>query len=76
MAQCNPEPTRNYTRTREGSRCGRAKTLGISSAAAELLLKRMLVKIDDLCAERDLLKRRRAALRRGACLAALREQLK
>ena len=30
---------------------------GISTASAELLLTRMLAKIDDLCAERDRLKK-------------------
>jgi hypothetical protein len=37
---------------------------GIPTASAELLLQRMLAKIDDLCAERDRLKKEGAALRR------------
>jgi hypothetical protein len=41
---------------------------GISTASAELLLQRMLAKIDDLCAERDRLKA--AVPLKGACLAA------
>ena len=36
---------------------------GIASASAEALLERMLSKIDDLCAERDRLKKEVPALR-------------
>ena len=42
---------------------------GISTASAELLLTRMLTKIDDLCAVRDRLKKRRAVRRKCAYLA-------
>jgi hypothetical protein len=43
---------------------------GLSTAEAELPLGRMHAKIEDLCAERDRLKGRRAVPRKGACLAA------
>ena len=43
---------------------------GIATASAELLLQRMLAKIDDLCAERDRLKKEQGGRRKGACLAA------
>ena len=43
---------------------------GISSASAELLLGRMLAKIECLCAERDRLKKEEGGQRRVACLAA------
>lgn len=39
---------------------------GISTASAELLLARMLSKIDDLCAERDRLKKERPVRKVGA----------
>ena len=37
---------------------------GISTASAEALLERMLVKIDGMCAERDKLKKEQPAQRR------------
>src|SRR5689334_21927027 len=43
---------------------------GISTASAELLLERMLAKIEGLCAEREGLKADQAARRRGWSLAA------
>ncbi len=39
---------------------------GISTASAELLLGRMHSKIDDLCAQRDRLKKERPARKTGA----------
>jgi hypothetical protein len=39
---------------------------GISTASAELLLGRMHTKIDDLCAERDRLKKEQPARKSGA----------
>ena len=42
---------------------------GIATAAVELLLTRMLAKIEGLCAERDRLKKNRAVQRKDACLA-------
>jgi hypothetical protein len=41
---------------------------GISTAAAELLLTRMLAKIDDLCAERDRLKKEEGGPTKGRVL--------
>ena len=41
---------------------------GIWTAAAELLLQRMLAKIEDLCAERDRLKREEGGPTRGRVL--------
>jgi hypothetical protein len=41
---------------------------GISTAAAEALLERMLDKIDDLCAERDKLKKDQPGPTRGKVL--------
>jgi hypothetical protein len=41
---------------------------GISTAAAEALLERMLNKIDDLCAERDKLKKDQPGPTRGKVL--------
>jgi hypothetical protein len=41
---------------------------GISTAAAELLLQRMLAKIDGLCAERDKLKQQLPAPTKGRVL--------
>jgi hypothetical protein len=41
---------------------------GISTAAAELLLTRMLAKIDDLCAERDRLKAEQGGPTKGRVL--------
>jgi hypothetical protein len=41
---------------------------GISTAAAELLLQRMLAKIDDLCAERDRLKKEEGGPTKGRVL--------
>ncbi|WOH47454.1 hypothetical protein RX328_25055 [Bradyrhizobium sp. sBnM-33] len=43
---------------------------GISTAAAELLLQRMLAKIEGLCDERDRLKKEEGGPTRGACLGA------
>lgn len=43
----------------------RLQRAGISSAAAEALLERMLIKIDELCAQRDRLKVARAAASSG-----------
>ena len=42
---------------------------GISTASAELLLTRMLAKIDDLCAERDRLKKEEGGPTKGRCFA-------
>jgi len=39
---------------------------GIPTASAELLLARMLAKIDDLCAERDRLKKAQPVRKMGA----------
>jgi hypothetical protein len=39
---------------------------GISTASAELLLARMLTTIDDLCAERDRLKKEQPVRKMGA----------
>jgi hypothetical protein len=41
---------------------------GIPTASAELLLQRMLAKIDDLCAERDRLKAERGGPTKGRAL--------
>jgi len=41
---------------------------GISTASAELLLTRMLGKIDDLCAERDRLKKEEGGPTKGRVL--------
>ena len=41
---------------------------GISTASAELLLGRMLAKIDDLCAERDRLKKEQGGPTKGRVL--------
>jgi hypothetical protein len=41
---------------------------GISTAAAESLLDRMLSKIDDLCAERDRLKKEQPTISKGRAL--------
>lgn len=41
---------------------------GISSAAAEALLDRMLIKMDDLCAERDRLKKEQPGHNKGKVL--------
>ena len=41
---------------------------GISTASAELLLQRMLAKIDDLCAERDRLKKEEGGPTKGRVL--------
>ena len=41
---------------------------GISTASAELLLQRMLAKIDDLCAERDRLKKEEGGHTKGRVL--------
>jgi hypothetical protein len=41
---------------------------GISTASAELLLTRMLAKIDDLCAERDRLKAEQGGPTKGRIL--------
>ena len=41
---------------------------GISTASAELLLTRMLAKIDDLCAERDRLKAEQGGPTKGRVL--------
>ena len=41
---------------------------GISTAAAELLLTRMLAKIEDLCGERDRLKAEQGAHTKGCVL--------
>ena len=41
---------------------------GISTASAELLLTRMLAKIDDLCAERDRLKKEEGGSTKGRVL--------
>jgi hypothetical protein len=41
---------------------------GISTASAELLLTRMLAKIDDLCAERDRLKQEEGGPTKGRVL--------
>ena len=41
---------------------------GISTASAELLLTRMLAKIDDLCAERDRLKKEEGGPTKGRVL--------
>ncbi|KRR14641.1 hypothetical protein CQ12_10960 [Bradyrhizobium jicamae] len=42
--------------------------LGISPASAELLLTRMLAKIEDLCAERDRLKKEHGGPTKGRVL--------
>ena len=44
------------------------KHSGISSASAEALLDRMLIKIDELCAERDRLKKEQPGPNRGKAL--------
>jgi hypothetical protein len=41
---------------------------GISTAAAELLLVRMLTKIEDLCDQRDRLKKEQGGLTKGRVL--------
>ncbi len=41
---------------------------GISTAAAELLLARMLAKIEDLCGERDRLRKEQGGLPKGRVL--------
>jgi hypothetical protein len=41
---------------------------GISTAAAESLLDRMLSKIDDLCAERDRFKKEQPTISKGRAL--------
>jgi hypothetical protein len=41
---------------------------GISTASAELLLQRMLAKIEDLCAERDRLKKEQGGPTKGRVL--------
>jgi hypothetical protein len=41
---------------------------GIPTASAELLLQRMLAKIDDLCAERDRLKKEESGPTKGRVL--------
>jgi hypothetical protein len=42
--------------------------VGISTASAELLLGRMLAKIDDLCAERERLKKEQGGPTKGRVL--------
>ena len=46
------------------------QSAGISTARLNFSSERMQAKIDDLCVERERLKRERAARRKGACLAA------
>ncbi|WP_213290163.1 hypothetical protein [Bradyrhizobium sp. sGM-13] len=41
---------------------------GISTASAELLLQRMLAKIEDLCAERDRLRKEQGSPTKGRVL--------
>ena len=44
------------------------QSAGISTASAELLLERMQAKIDDLCAERDRLKKEQGGPTKGRVL--------
>jgi hypothetical protein len=52
-----------YQAQRQRGEIRQLQRAGIASASAEALLERMLSKIDDLCAERDRLKKEVPALR-------------